>query len=262
MTGRRLAKMAAMAVVLSMPMVKGVVAEKPGQGSVARDDVTKLVAKATDPASGAEIRVYTGESRALRVEVQDEQVFVSKRVDASGIELKVAAGGDAITIALTPKEMSVTGAAGRVVAGPETSAGLQKAREVIARSPAVAQAVALLAKVRVRPDSPLHHAILTTRAWLESATGPSAAARELAIWQRGLPQQLAARRVSSQDGPKECWEKYSKEAIEIAKDLDECMKDVSWYEIFDTLACSTIYDIRAIGAFVWWLNCIGAIGLF
>lgn len=249
MTLRKLVGMVAMAVALPAA----------AHGAT---DATKLVAKATDPASGAEIRVFTGEDRELRLEVQNERVFVSKRVQPSGIELKVLAGGDTMTIALATKELSVSGSSGRLRVVPGRADDLARARGIIARSPAVAEAVSLLARVHVREDSPVHHTILTTRVWLESAAGPSAAARELADWNRALPQRLAARRVSFQDGPGECWDKYAKEAIRIAKDLDECMKDVSWYEIFDAMGCSTVYDLRAIGAFIWWLNCIGAMGLF
>lgn len=234
----------------------------PAVAAAADREETKLVARATDPASGAEIRIFTGEDRELRLEVQNERVFVSKRVVPSGIEVTVRAGADTMTIALAATEMSLSGSAGRfrVVAGRD--ADLAKARGMIARSPAVSQAVALLARVRVRQDSPLHQAILSTRAWLESATGPSAAAGELVVWHRQLQERAAARRVSFQDGPGECWDKYAKEAIRVAKDLDECMKDVSWYEIFDALGCSTVYDLRAIGAFIWYLNCIGAMSLF
>lgn len=251
MTLRQLAWIGA--VAMAVPAVAG----------AADREATKLVAKATDPASGAEIRVFTGDDQELRLEVQDERVFVSKRVAASGIEVTVKAGGDTMTIALAPKAMSLSGSSGRFRVVPGRDADLAKARGMIARSPAVAQAVSLLARVRVREDSPLHQAILSTRAWLESATGPSAAAGELAAWHRGLQQRLTVRRVSfQQDGPGDCWDKYAKEAIRIAKDMDECMKDVSWYEIFDALGCSTVYDLRAIGAFVWYLNCIGAMGLF
>ena len=271
MTLRRLAWMGALAIAL--PAGAGA-----SGGGVAEREATKLVAKATDPVSGAEIRVFTGDEQELLLEVQDERVFISKLVRPSGIELKVRVGGDAITIALAAgrdgaagldhrslgdggRVMSVIATAGRVVVAPGAEGDLAKARALIGRSPAVERAVSLLGRVRVRQDSPLHLAILTTRAWLESATGPSAAAAEISAWNRGLRQQRVARRVAVQQGPGDCWDQYAKEAIRIATDYEECLKDLSWYEIFDAMACATVYDVRALGAFAWWLKCIGAMGL-
>ena len=258
MTLRRLGWMGALVVALTA--VAGATV-----GGAAEREATKLVAKATDPISGAEIRVFTGDERELLLEVQDDRVFISKLVRPSGIELKVRAGGDAITIALGAggqgQAMSVSGSAGRVLVAPGAAGDLARARAVIGRSPAVEQAVSLLGRVRVRQDSPLHLAILTTRAWLESATGPSAAAAEIGAWHRSLRQQLVARRVAFQQGPGDCWDQYAKEAIRIATDYEECLKDLAWYEIFDAMACATVYDVRALGAFAWWLKCIGAMGL-
>ena len=258
MTLRRLAWMGALAIAL--PAGAGA----SGSG-VAEREATKLVAKATDPVSGAEIRVFTGDEQELLLEVQDERVFISKVVRPSGIELKVRAGTDALTIALaasrTGAVMSVSGSAGRVIVAPGAAGDLAKARALIARSPAVDRAVSLLGRVRIRQDSPVHLAILTTRAWLESATGPSPAAAEIAAWNRGLRQQFVARRVGLQQGPGDCWDQYAKEAIRIATDYEDCLRDLSWYEIFDAMACATVYDVRALGAFAWWLKCIGAMGL-
>ena len=258
MTLRRLAWMGALAIAL--PAVAGAT-----ESGAAEREATKLVAKATDPVSGAEIRVFTGDERELLLELQDERVFISKLVQPSGIELKVRAGGDAITISLgagsQSGRMSVVGSAGRVLVAPGAVGDLARARALIGRSPAVERAVSLLGRVRVRQDSPVHLAILTTRAWLESATGPSAAAAEIVAWNRGLRQQLVTRRVALQQGPGDCWDQYAKEAIRIATDYEDCLKDLAWYEIFDAMACATVYDVRALGAFAWWLKCIGAMGL-
>lgn len=34
------------------------------------------------------------------------------------------------------------------------------------------------------------------------------------------------------------------------------MKDLSWWEFLDEAACATVYDMRAIGAFSWWMKCV------
>jgi hypothetical protein len=39
-------------------------------------------------------------------------------------------------------------------------------------------------------------------------------------------------------------------------EYEECMKDLSWWEFLDEAACATVYDMRAIGAFSWWMKCV------
>jgi hypothetical protein len=57
--------------------------------------------------------------------------------------------------------------------------------------------------------------------------------------------------------PTECWETYAKEAILAYKEYEDCTDDLAWYEVLDLAACAAIYDMRALGAFAWWLRCVG-----
>jgi hypothetical protein len=56
--------------------------------------------------------------------------------------------------------------------------------------------------------------------------------------------------------PTDCWEAYTKEAIAAFIEYEDCMKNLSWWEVLDAAACAAIYDMRAIGAFSWWLKCV------
>ena len=40
-------------------------------------------------------------------------------------------------------------------------------------------------------------------------------------------------------------------------EYEDCMNQLYWYEIFDMIGCAFIYDLRAIGAFSWWVTCVG-----
>ena len=60
----------------------------------------------------------------------------------------------------------------------------------------------------------------------------------------------------STSSPTDCWNAYSKEAIAAYIEYEECMKPLSWWEFLDEAACATVYDMRAIGAFSWWMKCV------
>jgi hypothetical protein len=69
-----------------------------------------------------------------------------------------------------------------------------------------------------------------------------------------------ARIVDARFGPGECWDEYVKEAVACYKEFEDCMRGLSWYDVIGKTACATIYDLRAIGAFYWWVSCVGLRG--
>jgi hypothetical protein len=91
---------------------------------------------------------------------------------------------------------------------------------------------------------------------LLSETGNPHALPELTRWAQGAQQALALTQVSLQTGPGDCWREYSIEAIAAYKELEDCLRDVSWYELGKEFSCGTLYDLRAIGAFSWYLHCV------
>jgi hypothetical protein len=62
------------------------------------------------------------------------------------------------------------------------------------------------------------------------------------------------------DGPEECWDAYAKEAIAAYIEYEECMYATKWWDLASQAACATIYEMRAIGAFAWWVKCVGLRG--
>jgi hypothetical protein len=218
----------------------------------------QLVHRAKDTAAGAELRVFKAGARELQIEVEDPTVLVRKSVRPSGIEVHLSAGSERIGLAMAPGSLSVSGPAGTTNvtnARPDEAA---KAKAMLAQSAAVGRATALLKRVSVKKDSPVYQVLLSTRALLESATGQRAAALELAEWSHSLKERSMVRRISMQNqgGPGDCWNLYALEAIAAYIEYEGCMANTAWWDIFGMTACALIYDLRAIGAFVWWLSCV------
>jgi len=59
------------------------------------------------------------------------------------------------------------------------------------------------------------------------------------------------------DGPGECWDVYVEEAIEAYMDYEDCMAGEQWWDLAGQSGCALIYEMRAIGAFSWWVTCVG-----
>jgi hypothetical protein len=59
----------------------------------------------------------------------------------------------------------------------------------------------------------------------------------------------------SPDGPGHCWDAYAEEAIEAWMEYEDCVDNEDWYDVAGLGACLVIYEMRALGAFSWWLSC-------
>lgn len=245
MTSRSLATMAAIALMA------------PSTARAEERNTLQLVQRFTDAATGAEIRVFKGTQPEVRIEIQAGRFLLRKRITTSAMELKIAAGKDSLDLTLEPQALTVADARNRVRATRHTPNATTDARLMISRSQAVADASTLLARLGLRADSPVYQSILSTRVLLESMTGRRAALEQLTAWHRTLQHGATVRRVSLGQTASECWKEYAKEAIDAWTEYEQCMDKLSWYEIFDALGCALVYDTRALGAFAWWLNCIG-----
>ena len=50
--------------------------------------------------------------------------------------------------------------------------------------------------------------------------------------------------------------KYAAEAIAAYMEYEDCMKNAALYDGVTQLGCVLIYDMRALGAFSWWIGCV------
>jgi hypothetical protein len=130
---------------------------------------------------------------------------------------------------------------------------LKVAQAVIARSPAATQAARLLGRISFGHYSPLTMAILSTRNMLLGTADVSAGRLAIGTIMADVVSQARPLRVALQDSPTDCWNKYVKEALLAWKEYEDCLESSSFLGDF---ACDILYDMRAIGAFTWWMKCV------
>jgi hypothetical protein len=119
-----------------------------------------------------------------------------------------------------------------------------------------------LGRLAEGPDSPLRHTARTTRAMLLSAAGDASGVRELSTWARSAREKIGVAPVSLEEdqGPGQCWYLYAVEAIRIYIEYEQCMNEAAWYDLLSMITCAFLYDLQAIGAFSWWITCVGLRG--
>lgn len=96
---------------------------------------------------------------------------------------------------------------------------------------------------------------MTTRTMFLDARGDSTGTKELVKLVRTSRVQTV--RVSLQERtPSECWAEYQKEVLQAFDDMGYCIENVKWWNPFGNMGCSLVYDLRLVGAFTWYLNCV------
>jgi len=215
-----------------------------------------LVQQIKDPSSGLEVRVFVGGKADVSIEVGDRSVQIQKQLVRGAAVTHLTTSTERLTLTVTGRQATLDGTLGRVVASSAQPGSREALRSRLKRSSAVNRAIALLGRLDLGPRSPLGHALLATRVMLLTETGDERGAGEMSRWVQNAQQALAVTPVAYQQMlPGDCWNEYAKEAIATWKELEDCIRDVKWYEILEELACGTIYDLRAIGAFSWYLKC-------
>jgi hypothetical protein len=216
--------------------------------------------RVSDPVSGAEVRVYRTEPGTTRFDVSDDRVTVAKTVSAGRSQTTIRTGAEEISIVMAPGVLRVEGTRGTDVLGVGDRAGSERVSRRLAGSSAVREALGLLARVSSRSASPIAHAVLSTRVVLSRLSGNVEAGAAMArSVHRVVPERLM--RVSlAADGPGECWDEYVEEAIDTYIEYENCVDDTDWWNLAGLAGCLTIYEMRAIGAFSWWMSCVALRG--
>ncbi len=212
-----------------------------------------------DPGTGLEIRLEQPRPGDVAFEIGDRSITIRRELSAGRLVTTVSTRGERISFALDRNGLLVSSPHGRaqlMASNPEVG---QTVMRWMALSPAMHQATALLARVRLGAGSAVGHTLMLTRAFLLSATGDrDAAAAQLREARAALE---TVRVVQARfDGPGDCWDAYVREAIAAIDEYQSCMRNVSWYDLFGQASCGAVYDMRAIGAFSWWMNCVGLRG--
>jgi hypothetical protein len=220
----------------------------------------KLLHHAIDRQTGSIVRVFkTGDG--ARVELESPSLKVTREAAGARVTTTLTDSGGVVSVTYDRRTLTVKSPAGRVTATPQQAARMEQARQLIASAPVTARAAALIERLGFGADNPVLPLLLTTRTFLAAVSGRPVArdlrfALPVVSTQPRLMRVSLEQQSSSSMTPTECWNAYAKEAIEAYKEYEECISDKAWWEILDNLACGAIYDMRAIGAFTWWMKCV------
>jgi hypothetical protein len=228
----------------------------------------RLVHQEIDRNTNAVVRVFKTMDGG-RIEVATPGLKVTKSVVGQRVVTRMSEGTEQLVISLDRDTLAVTSTAGRVTAPRSDRERVEKGRQLIAGSVVGKHAAALIGQMGFGSATPVQPMLLTTRAFILAAAGADGGTRELSRWAKeAKTRSSSVARVKvlwseeDQDGvskgmtPGDCWDAYAKEAIAAYMEYEECMKDQSWWDILGQMGCATVYDMRAIGAFSWWLKCV------
>ncbi|MFI5176971.1 MAG: hypothetical protein ACHQO8_00310 [Vicinamibacterales bacterium] len=228
--------------------------------AAAAASASKGVVTMADPASGARIRLQQDKPGEVAIEVSDRQVTVRRQLTPGRLQTDVTTASEKISFVLDPGGLAISTSRGKLrMSLTDPDAG-RAAAQLLGSSVALRRASALLGRVKLGDSSPVTHTLLLTRAFLLAMAGQRDEAMAVVQQARATLQAVRIVRTRFGGGPDDCWNEYAREAIAAYKELEDCMKNVAWYDIFGGAACTSIYDLRAIGAFSWYLSCVGLSG--
>jgi hypothetical protein len=216
---------------------------------------TDVIRDVVEPVSGARLRIYRAPLGEAVFDVSNPEVSIDKRVSRAGSVTTIATADERVSLLVTPTRVVVEGLGDtlELAKGSRADADILRAR--FAASKAVRRAVNLLEEVRLPMQSPMFHALQAARMLLETASGVKATPRSSAILSDLLQRQRTTVRV--QQGPGDCWTSYAMEAIATYIEYEQCVDGEQWWDVFGMMSCLAIYELRAIGAASWYLNCVG-----
>jgi len=218
-----------------------------------------VLQRATDPVTGAQLTLSRRTDGLVAMDVRDKDAHLRKEVLGNSLKTTVSVEGEQLAIEFTRSRLVVR--AGRELV--EVAAGrleqMSAARDLIARSRAAARMSALLGRIGADTGTPLHGLLLSTRMLLQAGEPDTATRTDAVRWiATALPVGRAGvtRVALDEDGPGDCWAKYAAEAIAAYTEYEDCMKNAAWYDVVTQLGCVLVYDMRALGAFSWWIGCV------
>ena len=247
--------MTALKVQRVFVLVAAAIVVSGGGAEAQQADLGKPLYEVADKSAGTEVRIYQPRPGQLAWVASDALVTVRKIASRDRTVTTMETTTDRAAVTIAASGVTVERGGRTVIARPGDLKQAGDARKLVERSEALRHGIALLGRVSVGSRSPIEHQLRTTRAILLSMIGNQTgmvAIRAMAA-PAGTPRTIPA----SMQTPTDCWEGYAKEAIAAFKEYEDCLAGLSWYEVFDWMSCAVIYDIRAIGAFAWYLKCVG-----
>ena len=231
--------------------VKASVAPRPAEA------VFPIVFHTKDARTGLDIRTTQTKLDEVVVEVKDAGVAIRKRIGGGLSETTLTTKSGSVTMRLQGGAFTVKTNAGQVAGNLSDPKSLLPVNAALGKSRAALLAKDLLTRMTLNPNSVPGHALLLTRALLQSVGGDHTGADSLADWSKKQGGRTTVRRIGlTDDGPEYCWDTYAIAAIHIWDEYIDCYDNsCSWYNLLCKAGCALIYDLRAEGAFAWWLHC-------
>ena len=225
-----------------------------GVGPASAQD--RLIQEAKDSATKATLRLYRT-SGGPRLDVDTPALQLRKQMIGNKVVTSLRGGGQSLIIEFDGQTFSVASGASKASTPRHDQAGFERVRQLVVNSPLTKRATTLIARIGFGESSPIQPMLLTTRMFLLSLANDQSGVREMSDWVRHARTRLAVvKTAAGQKSPTECWNAYAKEAIEAWIEYEQCMKDAPWWNLLAEAGCTLIYDMRALGAFSWWLDCV------
>jgi hypothetical protein len=202
--------------------------------------------------------------RAL-VEVKDATVSIRKEVSGDASHVTISTRQDEVQLRVVRGQLTASTPGGSVSVSAGNPEEVARLMAVLQRSEAASRGRDLLKRLPSNPRDFGQQSLLLTRAVLELAHGPSAALARHREWlaeerrRAGSKTTMVVKAGRQVQGPGDCWDLYSKEAIRIADDFADCTDDLKWYDALGWSGCSLLYTVRAEAAMFWFISCNGGI---
>jgi hypothetical protein len=218
-----------------------------------------------DRRTGAEIRLVRMAPDRVTVDVTLDRLTIRKDISAGRVETRIRSASEDLTLTMSAGSVAVADRKRGTSTVARDAASLAGARRILQQSPVVRRAAAVLGEIEVMAGSPVSHTLLVTQAVLESALGQPGAGGDLRTWVRGARGSARLRTAAVQQeqeerqgsSPTDCWSAYAAEAIAAYIEYEQCVDSEQWWDLPGMLSCLAIYEMRAIGAFSWWVSCVG-----
>lgn len=216
---------------------------------------TAAVQRVKDPATGIEVSVSQDKPGSVTVEARDGVVTVRRQLTRDRMQTIVTTSTERVVLTIDAAGLSVTSGRRQLRVSPVHPEAGADVERLLRTSAALDRADVLLGRVKMSKASPVGHTLNLTRAFLLSVAGRRDEA--IGVARAARAELLTARVIDARFGPDDCWNEYVKEAVSAYDEFVDCQHHTT----FDLLnSCTIIYDMRAIGAFSWWVSCVGLSG--
>ena len=210
-----------------------------------------------DPNTGARVTTGRESSGNVVISLVGRDATVRKVLSPDRSVLTLSAGPQQVEIALAGHEVVVSTPEKVWRGSASDQESLSQAAAYLRQSTPGIAAKRLLDHALLRPDTFEGNTLLLSKGLLESFWGERDAIAEYQRWAAARVQASRVKRVMVSDGPGDCWDKYAAEAIRIMNDYIDCGNACGWKGFICMNSCGFIYDIRAEGAFMWYMRCNG-----